>query len=314
MADYVIIPDISCDLSTELRERFGVDDYLPGIIYYPDGSMHQVDLDWGLMTPNAFYDSMSDRKSMYRTAYASPGDIQSTYERYLSQGKDILSIVLSTGVSGTYQSCEMVRRELLEKYPQRKIVLIDSLRYSTSLALLVIMAAQKRAQGASLEENAQYIEQNKHCIHQMGPMDDLFFLVKTGRISNFKAFFGSLVGINPMADFNHQGMAQVLGKFKGKKNAFDAVIDYMHGTILCPEEQIIFVAHSNREQAAQMLADRIQKEFSPKEIIINHVGMSSGASIGPGLCAAFYYGKPISVDMSQEQALMNNILEKQKKK
>ena len=117
-----------------------------------------------------------------------------------------------------------------------------------------------------------------------------------------------------MADFNRKGMAQVLGKFKGKKAAFDGVLSYMKGTIENPQEQIIFVAHSNREQAAQVLAQRIREEFSPREVIVNHIGMSCGASIGPGLCAAFYLGKPISEDMEEETRLMNAILADQKKR
>ena len=202
----------------------------------------------------------------------------------------------------------------MEKYPERKIIVVDSMRYSTALSLLVILAAQKRQSGATLEETAAFVEENKHRIHQMGPMDDLFFLVKTGRISNFKAFFGTLVGINPMADFNRQGMSQVLGKFKGKKAALDAVIRYMRETIENPEEQIIFVAHSNRQQAAELLADMIRKEFSPKEIIINHIGMSCGASIGPGLCAAFYQGAEVSEGMEKEIAIMNDIIAAQQAK
>ena len=117
-----------------------------------------------------------------------------------------------------------------------------------------------------------------------------------------------------MADFNRQGMSQVLGKFKGKSAAFDAVIRYMRETVVDPENQIMFVAHSNREQAANVLAKRIEEEFHPKEIIINHVSMSCGASIGPGLCAAFYFGTEISEGMETEQAIMNRILESQKKK
>jgi DegV family protein with EDD domain len=200
----------------------------------------------------------------------------------------------------------------MEKYPERKIMVVDSLRYSTALSLLVIKASQKQQEGATLEETAQYLERIKHTIHQIGPMDDLFFLVKTGRISNFKAFFGTIVGINPMADFNRKGLSQVLGKFKGKKKAFDAVIEYMRGTVENPGEQIIFVAHSNREEAAKALAQRVQEEFSPKEIVINPVGLSCGASIGPGLCAVFYEGKEISENMEQEQALMNQIILNQK--
>ena len=143
-------------------------------------------------------------------------------------------------------------------------------------------------------------------------MDDLFFLCKTGRITNFKAFFGTLVGINPMADFNRQGLAQVVGKFKGKKAAFNAVIEYMKETVENPTEQIMFVAHSNRLAAAEVLRDMLIKEFSPKEVIINDVGMSCGVSVGPGLCAAFYWGKEISENMETELAIMQKIVEKQK--
>ena len=314
MSDFVIIPDASSDLNKALRDRFHIPGYVRGTFYFPDGREGVADLDWELIDPVTYYESMSDRKTLYKTASAQRGEVFSVYESFLKQGKDILAITLSSGLSGTNQVCQKVAAELLERYPERKIIVIDSLRYSTALSLLVIMASQKQQEGCTLEETAAYLEQNKHHIHQIGPRDDMFFLVKTGRVSNFKAFFGTLIGINPMADFNRQGMSQVLGKFKGKKRAFDAVIEYMKGTIENPQEQIIFVAHSNREQSAQVLAERIREEFSPKEIIINHVGMSCGASIGPGLCAAFYYGKEISENMEQEQALMNEIIEQQKVK
>ena len=312
MNKFVIIPDSSSDLNKELRERFHIPDYVRGTFYYPDGREVTADLDWEQMDPETYYTSMSGRKMLYKTASAQRGNILEVYERQLKEGKDILAVTLSSGLSGTYQVCQKVAEELMEKYPERKIIVVDSLRYSTALSLLVIKGCQKQQEGATLEETAEYLERIKHTIHQMGSMDDMFFLVKTGRISNFKAFFGTIVGINAMADFNRKGLSQVLGKFKGKKRAFDAVIEYMHGTIIDPEKQIIFVAHSNREQAAQALAQRVQEEFSPREIVINHVGMSCGASIGPGLCAVFYEGKEISENMEQEQALMNQIIANQK--
>lgn len=311
MSDFVIIPDASSDLTRDLRERFHIPAYIKGTLYLPDGSETPVGLDWELMGPEEYYNSMSGRKTLYKTASARRQDILATFEPFLKEGKDILNITLSSALSGTNQICRKVAEELMEQYPGRKIVVVDSLRYSTALSLLVIMASQKQQEGASLEETAEYLEQNKHRVHQIGPMDDMFFLCKTGRVSNFKAFFGTLVGINPVADFNRQGMSQVLGKFKGKQRAFDAAIEYMKGTIENPEEQIVFVAHSNREQAAKVLAQRVQEAFSPKEIIINPVGMSCGASIGPGLCAVFYQGKQISENMEQEQALMNSIIAKQ---
>ncbi len=313
MAEFVIVPDASSDLTRDLRERFNIPGYLKGVIYYPDGREAVADLDWELFDPVTYYNSMSGRKALYKTASAPRGHIEEVYESFLKEGKDILAVTLSSALSGTNQICRKVADELMEKYPERKIVVVDSLRYSTALSLLVVKASQKQKEGATLEETAQYLESIKHRIHQIGPMDDMFFLVKTGRVSNFKAFFGTLIGINPMADFNRKGLSQVLGKFKGKQRAFDAVIEYMRGTVENPEEQIIFVAHSNREQAAQVLAQRVKETFNPKEVIINHVGMSCGASVGPGLCAVFFEGREISENMEYEQALMNKIIEEQKK-
>ena len=217
MADFVIIPDASSDLNRELRERFYIPDYVRGTIYWPDGRGTTADLDWEQIDPVTYYTSMSGRNVLYKTASAQRGEVFQVLEKQLKAGKDILAITLSSALSGTYQVFCHVAEELMEKYPQRKIIVVDSLRYSTALSLLVIQASQKQQEGATLEETAAYLEEKKHCIHQIGPMDDMFFLVKTGRVSNFKAFFGTLIGINPMADFNRQGLSQVLGKFKGKK-------------------------------------------------------------------------------------------------
>ncbi len=314
MSDFVIIPDTSSDFTKALRERFDVADYISGIVNFPDGHSEPADLDWVKYDPIDFYNSMKDKKTLYTTATPTIGNVLEVFEKQLALGNDILSMSLSSALSGTLRVCQTAAEQLLEKYPDRKIICVDTMRYSTAAALLVMMAAEKRNSGATLEETAQYIENNKHRIHQMGPMDDLFFLTKTGRISNFKAFFGTLVGVNPMADFNRKGMSQVLAKFKGKQAAFDATIAYVKGTIENASEQIIFIAHSNREAAAHALAERVQKEIGPKEIIINHVGMSCGCSIGPGLCAVFYQGKEISEDGSAETALMNRIVEDSKKK
>lgn len=307
MRNFVIIPDSSCDLPKELRERFGISDYLHGAICMPDGTERAADLDWGFLSPEEFYRSMKGRKVLYKTATPPLAELGKTFEKYLSQGTDVLSISLSSGLSASYQNTELVARDLRKKYPERKLLCVDSLRYSTSLALLVILACQKRDEGVSIEETAAYLEQTRHMLHQAGPMDDLFFLAKTGRISNFKAFFGSLVGVNPMADVNRQGLSEVLAKFKGKRTAFEATLRYMEKTIAAPEKQLIFVAHSDREQAANLLAQQIRDKFHPKELIINHVGMSCGASIGPGLCAAFYLGTPVSEGLTKEKEIMASI-------
>lgn len=310
MSKFVIIPDASCDLTKDLRERFDIPEYLHGHITFPDGHDEICDLDWETISAEEYFRTMSEDKAIYKTAGVGITEAEAVFEKYLSAGIDVINITLSSGISSTYSYCKKAADNMQEKYPDRKIYCIDSLRYSTSLSLLVILACEKKAEGATIDEVAAYIEEKKHCIHQMGPMDDLFFLVRTGRISNVKAFFGSLVGVNPMADFNERGVSEVLAKFKGKKAALDGVIKYMKGTIVDPENQIIFVAHSNRREAADKLRDMIEAEFHPKEIIMNTVGMACGANIGPGLCAAFYQGKPISKDMAEEKALMEEITKK----
>lgn len=307
MSDFVIIPDSSCDLTAELRERFSIPDYLRGILYFPDGHEELADMDWKEFSPEEYYNSMTSKNALYKTACVPSGQIIKKFEKHLKEGKDILSISLSSALSGTYQSTCIIAKNLMEKYPDRKIICVDSMRYSTSLSILIMLASLKKHEGATIEEVAQYVEDTKHKVHQMGTMDDLFFLVKTGRISNFKAFFGTLVGVNPMADFNRTGLSEVLTKIKGKASAFDATIRYMKETIVDGENQTIFVAHSNRKIQAEKLAEMIKKEINPKEIIINPVGVTCGSSIGPGLCAAFYVGTEISENLEKEKAIMAEI-------
>ena len=308
MADFVIISDTGCDLTKDLRERFLVDDYIHGVLYLPDGKETCSDLDWSFISPTEYFNSMKSKNVIYKTAAPTLGETQGVFEKYLKDGKDILSVSMSSGLSCTYQNCVNVAKELSEKYPERKIVCVDSLRYSTSLALILALAGEKKKEGASLQETADFIESIKHKVHQIGPMDDLFFLCKTGRISNFKAFFGSLIGVNPLADFNRNGMSEVLGKAKGKKAALEITLKYIEKTIVNPSEQIIFIAHSIREEVAKVLAEQIKEKFNPKEIIINTVGMSCGANIGPGLVAAFYLGEEISENNEKEKAIIAEIM------
>ncbi len=313
MREFVIIPDTSCDLTKELRERFGITDYLSGILYHPDGKEERVSLDWETMTAKEFYDSMKGRKALYTTATPPLGEISAVFEKYLQQGIDVLSISLSSGLSASYSNTVRIAEELRKKYPERKIICVDSQRYSTALALLVIEACLQKEQGKTIEEVEQYLISIRSTIHQSGSMDDLFFLVKTGRVTNFKAFFGQMIGLNIIADFNHSGMSEVIGKCKGQRDAIDAEVQYIAETIVDPHNQIIFVAHTNREAAAHLLAEKIREVIQPKEIIMNTVGAACGATIGPGLCAAFYRGNPVSENMEQEKQLMEKILSKIKK-
>ncbi len=305
MYKFEIIPDSSSDFTNELRERFGINHILLGTIYHPDGHQSRADVDWENITPEEYFKSMKGRNILYKTATPQSGEITETFENVLKQGKDILSISLSSALSSTYDMCIKAADELSMKYPDRKIICIDSLRYSSAIGILITEACKKRDSGASVEETAEHLNKIKHCIHQMGPLDDLFFCVKTGRITNFQALFGTLIGVNSLGDFSSKGLSTVVGKTKGKKTAIDATVEYVKRTIRNPEEQIVFIGHSIREETALTLKERIMSEIKPKEIIINPIGMSCGASIGPGLCAVFYIGDKIN---DKETEICNEVL------
>lgn len=304
MSDYVIISDSACDLGSELRQKYSIDDIIYGYIVYPDGTHKPTDLDWEETTPEDYYKMVSNKNIFIKTAQPSPAEIEDVFVRHLEKGKDILAIFLSTGISGIYGSACNVAVELRERYPERKIICVDSLRYSTCLSLLCIYAAMMRNAGKSMDEVAAWLEENKHRIHQMGTIEDLFFCKRMGRVSNTAAIMGTLVGIKPLADFNDKGLSHVIGKTRGYSNLYNAIIGYMKKTIVDPEKQIIFIAHTARIKEAEKLKKMVEKEFKPKECIITWAGQNCGSSIGPGLIAAFYYGTKISEGLEEEKKIL----------
>ena len=190
---------------------------------------------------------------------------------------------------------EKAAKELAEDYPDRKIIVIDSLRYSTGFGLLCVRAAMERETGKNIDEVAKWVEENKCKCHQMGFLDDLSFVAMKGRISKAKAFMGQMIGVKPLAEFSYEGLPCILAKTKGDQAFFDACIKYIEKTIINPEEQIIFIAQTARMKQALELKQKIEERFKPKEVIINDVMPQNGINIGPGLCAAYYFGKEISI-------------------
>lgn len=310
MNEFVIISDSSCDLKKDLRERFGIADYIKGYIHKSDGTSIKANLDWSDEESNAFFKELSKKDDKYKTAAPSIGEVTDVIEAQLKTGKDALCITISSGLSGMYGVVVNAARDLKEKYPDRKVLVVDSKRYSTAQAILCILASKYRAEGMSIEETAELLEINKNRVHQTGWMDDLFYCKKMGRVSNAAAVMGTLVGIKPMADFNHKGVSHVLGKTRGCKNAYKLIIDYMKATGEDLENQTIFITHSLREEYALEVKNRIQAQIHPKEIIITTVGQGCAPNIGPGLVAAFYLGKKISEDLKTETALFNELAQK----
>lgn len=308
MSTFAIVGDAASGLTKELRERFGIDDYVRGNITFPDGTDHVADQDWTEIDPDTYYKSMLNGSNIYKTGVPSLQAIEDVVEKFLADGRDVLTITLSSGMSGTYSVFLSAKKELEEKYPGRTFAVVDSLRFSTPIALMNMKASEMRAAGCTLEETVKWLEENRNRVRQMGPMNDLKFLARTGRITNFKAFFGSLVGINALGDFAPNGVSQVLTNVKGTGKAIRATVEYAKKTIEDPEDQVIFIGHTYRAAEAEQLKEMVEKEIHPKEIIMTRVDMSCGANVGPGMLGMYYFGKEATENLAWETELMTGIV------
>ena len=309
MEKFVILPDVSCDLTQEILEKYDLE-YVPGHISLPAGGETYATLEWAPFTREEFYTNVKKNPSAYTTSPASVAEFAAYFEKYVKDGIGVISMSISTGISGTYNFTLKAREEVLKKYPNGKIHCVDSLRFGPGFGLMVMNAAQLKAEGKSFEEVVDFIETNKNNYHQMGWLDDLSFVAKKGRLTNAKAFFGTLIGIKPIGEYDYNGLTTVLGKAKGEKQAYKVMLDYIEKTIVNPEEQIIFIAQTQRMKQAEAYRQMIAERFHPKDILILDVHPFCGLNIGPGLMAAYYFGKPISKDLSEEKAIINEGLTK----
>lgn len=307
MYDFAILCDATSDLTEQIRKRFDID-YIKGHIVLADRKDYACSLEWDIITRDEFYTSLSRKDISYSTSPANIDEYAERFRFYAEKGMDVLSLSLSSGLSGTYSFALKASEIVSAEYPDRKIICVDSLRYSTLCGLMAVYASEMRHNGSTIGETATWLENNKNRFHQMGWVDDLTFLARKGRITNSKAFFGRLVGVKPLGDIDYNGLTTVLGKAKGEKAALETIIRYIERTITEPEKQLIFVAQSYRDRQAEILKAMIEERFHPREIIMTQVFAGCGVNIGPGLMAAYYIGQPISAGLENEKRIMTELL------
>ncbi len=307
MSDFVIMADSTCDLPEEFQKKYDVI-VLPGHVILPDKSEVLSRPKWEYFERESFYEQLRNNPDGFVTAPPNVSEFTAAYEEYAKQGKDILCLTISSGISGAFNFSTLAREAVLRKYPNARIINIDSMRFGPGFGLMVVYAATLRSEGLSIEDVAQQIETKKNTFHQAGWLDDLSFVAKKGRITHAKAFFGSLAGVKPIGEFDYNGLTTVIGKAKGAKSAYAVLLQYIEQTIVDPKNQIIFIAQSNRLKQAEQYKQMILEKFHPKEIYINDVFPSCGVNIGPGLMAAYYMGTPISKDLSREREILEKAM------
>ncbi len=309
MKKFVILADLTCDLSEELRRHFNVEDYLPGYVNI-DGQEVKTFLDWSQISREEFYRKLGDKKIKVTSAPPNLEEYCEIFTKYVRDGYSVLSMSISSRISGTYDHACVAAERVKEEIPGAEIYCFDSFRMSGAFGLLVCHAHRLKNEGKSFEEVIAWLEENKFRVHQMGPIDDLIFVARRGRITMGKAIMGSFAGVKPMGDCNADGYTTVLTKAKGIKKALDITVKYVGETADDIENQFVIISHSDRELYANTLKEMVEKQLKPKKVFVSDVFSGCGTNIGPGMIGIYYLGAPISEDLSVEKEAMNKVLGK----
>lgn len=238
----------------------------------------------------SIYDAMRNGK-MLKTSQVTPEMWENVFRELLSAGHDVLTIAFSSGLSGTCSAAFMAADEVRADYPERKLLVVDSLQASAGEGLMVHYAIENRHNGMSIEDNSAWIEANIQNFVAWFTVDDLMHLHRGGRVSAASAIVGSLVRIKPIMRVDENGKLAVYEKAAGRKRSIRILAEKIKADIVEPEKQIIHISHGDCIEDAQSLAEMLKESLPVKDVRISYVGSVIGAHTGPGVVAVFCMGK-----------------------
>ena len=243
------------------------------------------------LSADEFY-GMLRAGEMAVTSQPSPQAAIDMLEPILKEGKDILHIAFSSALSGTYNSSRIAAEELMEDYPDRKIIVVDSLGASLGQGLLVYLAQEKKEHGEDMETVAIWAEEYRlHMVH-LFTVNDLNHLYRGGRISRTTAEVGSMLNIKPVLHVDNAGKLTAIGKVRGRKKSLQELVKLMDEKIGSYHDtcHTIFISHGDCEEDANYVAEKVKEKYQINTIIMNQVGATIGAHSGPGTMALFFVG------------------------
>lgn len=282
---YQIITDSCCDFSPEKYRELNVT-VLPLTVTYQ-----------GKTFPDRNDDSLKQMYAGLRageaatTSAANPEAWKEAFASAMAAGMDVLALAFSSGLSTTYQSAVIAAEELKEVYPERKIFVVDTLCASLGQGLLVWYACQKRDSGMSLEELAQWSEENKSHLCHWFTVDDLMYLKRGGRISAATALLGTMLSVKPILHVDDEGHLVNVSKSRGRKASIQALAQKVDELAEGYNNDVMFISHGDCLEDAESLAETLKSKYGVKEVYINYVGAVIGSHSGPGTLALFFMGK-----------------------
>ncbi len=283
---FAIVTDSSSNLTEEIIDEFDLA-VLP-LTFMVDGEEYRSYLKGEKTDLSQFYRMMREGK-VITTSLPNLKESRETIEALLREGRDVLYLGFSSGLSGTYQAIELLIAELAGLYPDRKVCAVDTLAASGGQGLLVWYAAKMRGAGKSLEEVRDWVEANKLHLAHWFTVDDLMFLFRGGRVSRTAAWAGTMLNIKPVMHVDDEGHLIPLEKVRGRKKSLRALVDHMAETANAPvDAQTVFITHGDCLEDAEYVAELVHERFGVTDIMINWVDPVIGAHSGPGTMALFF--------------------------
>ena len=282
---YQILTDSGCDLSKEILAQLGIH-AVPLFVNFR-GETREDSVDEGI---REIYAGLRAGEAA-STSAINPAGWAAAMEPALAAGEDLLVITFSSGLSTTYQSAVIAATELQETYPQRQIRVVDSLSASLGQGLLVWYACQKKSEGLSLDELAQWVEENRLHLCHWFTVDDLMHLKRGGRVSAATALVGTMLNIKPVLHVDDEGHLISKAKARGRKASIEMLLDKAVQLGGGYDNSTMFICHGDCLADAQYLEKRLQEVCGVKTVVIGYTGAVIGSHSGPGTLALFFLGE-----------------------
>ena len=281
---FKIITDSCCDLTAEMVAQCELS--VAQLSVEMDGRVYSNEE----MTPVELYTHLRNGK-LPKTAAVNPEGWAELIRPALQAGQEVLVLAFSSGLSATYQSAVIAAGELREEFPDRKLIVIDTLCASIGQGLLVYTAAKLREQGKSIDEVAAWVEDHKKNVCHWVTVEDLMHLKRGGRVSAATAVVGTMLSIKPIIRVDDEGKLENLAKARGRKASLNYLLDRMAESFDPELSDTVFIGHGDCLADAQTLESAIRSRFGVKNVYINYVGAVIGAHTGPGVATVFFFGK-----------------------
>lgn len=281
-----IITDSSCDLGINFIEENNIE--LIQLLLNLDGEIIKDDLGKSLGY-REFYEKLR-AGSMPSTSQINIYTFEEKFKELLDKGYEILYIGLSSALSGTFNSANMARNNILEENPNAKIAVVDSISVSMGLGMLIKKACKMIEEGKMLEDIVQWIEENKSKVIHAILVDDLKHLKRGGRLSASSAAVGSILNIKPLLKLNNSGAVEVSEKIKGKKKGLKRLASIVKENAINIENEILYIMHGDVLEEAQYLKGIILQELNFKDVKVEYIGTVIGTHGGPGTIATVFWG------------------------